>query len=114
MRAQDFRQTRSLQLTDSRETVGHGTRAPASTEERLSMYGDKVMTCADCGQHFVFTASEQEFYAARGFAEPRRCPSGRASRKATRGDTGGGYGGGTGYGDSSGGYGGGSSGGGGY
>ena len=88
------------------------------------MYSDKVMTCADCSQDFVFTAREQEFYATRGFTEPRRCPSCRASRKAARGDTGGSYGGGTGfgnrgggggYGDSSGGYGGGSSsGGGGY
>ena len=79
------------------------------------MYSDKVMTCADCSQNFVFTARDQEFYADRGFTEPRRCPSCRASRKAARGDTGGGsasYGGGTGYGDSSGGYGGGSSGGG--
>ena len=88
-RAQDFRQTRSLQLTDSRETVGHGTRAPASTEERFSMYGDKALTCADCSQDFVFTASEQEFYASRDFTEPRRCPSCRARRKAARGDTGG-------------------------
>ena len=82
------------------------------------MYGDKALTCADCSQDFVFTASEQEFYATRGFTEPRRCPSCRASRKAARGDTGGssygggtGFGdrgsGGTGYGDSSGGYGGG-------
>jgi CxxC-x17-CxxC domain-containing protein len=84
------------------------------------MYGDKALTCADCSQDFVFTASEQEFYATRGFTEPRRCPSCRASRKAARGDTGGGsYGGGTGFGDrgSSGtGYGdsGGGSGGGGY
>ena len=68
------------------------------------MYGDKVVTCADCSQDFVFTASEQEFYASRGFTEPRRCPSCRASRKAARGDTGGGsYGGGTGYGDRGGG-----------
>ena len=77
------------------------------------MYSDKVMTCADCSQDFVFSASEQEFYASRGFTEPRRCSSCRASRKAARGDTGGG----TGYGDRGGGsgYGGGSSsGGGGY
>ena len=71
------------------------------------MYSDKVMTCADCSQDFVFTAREQEFYATRGFTEPRRCPSCRARRKAARGDTGGG-----GYGDSAGGYGGGSGGGG--
>ena len=92
----NFRQTRSLPLTDSRETVGQGSRAPASTEERFSLYSDKVMTCADCSQDFVFTAREQEFYATRGFTEPRRCPSCRASRKAARGDSGGGYGGGSG------------------
>jgi CxxC-x17-CxxC domain-containing protein len=99
----------------------------------LLVYSDKVLTCADCSQDFVFTASEQEFYATRGFTEPRRCSSCRASRKAARGDTGGntgfgdrggssygsstGYGdrGGSSYGESSGGYGGGSSsGGGGY
>jgi CxxC-x17-CxxC domain-containing protein len=56
------------------------------------VYSDKVMTCADCSQDFVFTARDQEFYADRGFTEPRRCPSCRASRKAARGDSGGGYG----------------------
>ena len=66
------------------------------------MYNDKTLTCADCGQQFVFTASEQDFYAQRGFSEPRRCASCRASRKASRGN-GGGNGGGGGYG-ASGGY----------
>jgi CxxC-x17-CxxC domain-containing protein len=91
----------------------------------LLLYSDKVLTCADCSQDFVFTVRDQEFYADRGFTEPRRCPSCRASRKAARGDTGSGtgYGGGsgTGLGDrggGGGGYGGGgyggSSGGGGY
>jgi CxxC-x17-CxxC domain-containing protein len=77
------------------------------------VYNDKTLTCADCSQQFVFTASEQDFYAQRGFTEPRRCPSCRASRKASRGTAGGGagYGGGGGY--SSGGGGGYSSGGGG-
>ena len=70
------------------------------------MYNDKTLTCADCGQQFVFTASEQDFYAQRGFSEPRRCASCRASRKAARGNGGGGGG----YGASSGGgYGGSSS-----
>ena len=58
------------------------------------MYNDKNLTCADCGQEFVFTASEQDFYAQRGFTEPRRCPSCRASRKAARNASGGGGGGG--------------------
>ncbi len=87
------------------------------------MYNDKNLTCADCGQEFVFTASEQDFYAQRGFTEPRRCPSCRASRKAARGSSGAGYssGGGGDYGSfgsysasgsySAGGYGGGGGGG---
>jgi CxxC-x17-CxxC domain-containing protein len=83
------------------------------------VYNDKNLTCADCGQEFVFTASEQDFYAQRGFTEPRRCPSCRASRKAARNANGGGgagssygsYGAGGGY-SAGGGYG--SGGGGGY
>jgi CxxC-x17-CxxC domain-containing protein len=59
------------------------------------LYSDKNLTCADCGQEFVFTASEQDFYAQRGFTEPRRCPSCRASRKAARGSSGAGYGSGS-------------------
>jgi CxxC-x17-CxxC domain-containing protein len=86
------------------------------------VYNDKNLTCADCGQEFVFTASEQDFYAQRGFTEPRRCPSCRASRKAARAGAEGGSGGGAGYGGygagggySAGGYsGGGGGGGGGY
>ncbi len=54
------------------------------------MYTDKNLTCADCGQEFVFTASEQDFYAQRNFTEPRRCASCRASRKAARNADGGG------------------------
>ncbi|MHB8399648.1 MAG: CxxC-x17-CxxC domain-containing protein [Candidatus Limnocylindrales bacterium] len=77
------------------------------------MYNDKTLTCADCSQQFVFTASEQDFYAQRGFTEPRRCPSCRASRKASRGTTTGGSSGYGGGGYSSGGGGGYSSGGGG-
>ncbi len=59
---------------------------------------DKTLTCADCGQEFVFSATEQQFYADRQFSEPRRCPSCRASRKAARGDSSrGGYSAGGGY-----------------
>lgn len=49
------------------------------------MYTDRVLTCADCGQEFAFTASEQSFYADREFTEPRRCGSCRAARKLSRG-----------------------------
>ena len=58
---------------------------------------DKTLTCADCSQEFAFTASEQQFYSDRGFTEPRRCPSCRASRKAARGESGGSYSSGGGY-----------------
>ena len=53
---------------------------------------DKTLTCRDCGATFVFTQSEQDFYAQKGFTnEPTRCPDCRAARKAQRGDTGGSY-----------------------
>jgi CxxC-x17-CxxC domain-containing protein len=46
---------------------------------------DRTLTCADCGEAFMFTASEQEFFAERQFSEPRRCASCRAVRKLSRG-----------------------------
>ncbi len=58
---------------------------------------DKTLSCVDCRQDFIFTATEQQFYADRQFSEPRRCASCRASRKAARGDSAGGNGGGGGY-----------------
>ena len=46
------------------------------------MYNDKTLVCKDCGAEFVFTASEQEFYAEKGFTnEPLRCKSCRQARK---------------------------------
>lgn len=44
---------------------------------------DKSIQCADCGTTFTFSAGEQEFFRAKGFAEePKRCPACRAKRKA--------------------------------
>ncbi|MGI6248356.1 MAG: zinc-ribbon domain containing protein [Acutalibacteraceae bacterium] len=46
------------------------------------MFEDKTLTCKDCGQEFVFTAGEQEFYAEKGFEnEPQRCKDCRIARK---------------------------------
>ena len=46
------------------------------------MYEDKTLVCKECGQEFVFTAGEQEFYAERGFQnEPQRCKACRDARK---------------------------------
>lgn len=50
------------------------------------MYQDKAKVCKDCNNDFVFTASEQEFFASKGFTnEPSRCPACRAARKEQSG-----------------------------
>ena len=47
------------------------------------MFEDKTLVCRECGNEFVFTASEQQFYADKGFQnEPGRCPACRAARRA--------------------------------
>lgn len=49
------------------------------------MYEDKTLVCKECGEEFVFTAGEQEFYAERGFQnEPQRCKVCRDKRKQQR------------------------------
>lgn len=53
-------------------------------------FQDKTLVCRDCGQEFVFSAGEQEFFQEKGFTnEPGRCPACRSSRRTQRG---GGYG----------------------
>jgi CxxC-x17-CxxC domain-containing protein len=48
-------------------------------------YVDKEIACKDCGNSFVFTAGEQEFYAAKGLQnEPARCPRCRTARRTAR------------------------------
>ncbi|OGO50027.1 MAG: zinc-binding protein [Chloroflexi bacterium RBG_16_68_14] len=48
-------------------------------------YTDKTLTCQDCGQSFTFSADDQEFFAGKGYTEPKRCPDCRQLRKAERG-----------------------------
>ncbi len=46
---------------------------------------DKILKCKNCGQDFVFTSGEQEFYARKGFQnEPARCGPCRQARKRER------------------------------
>ena len=46
------------------------------------MYQDEKLICEDCGNEFVFTAGEQEFYAEKGLAnKPKRCPECRKIKK---------------------------------
>ena len=53
-------------------------------------FQDRTLVCADCSAEFTFSAADQEFHAARGYQDPKRCPACRQSRRAERG--GGGYG----------------------
>jgi CxxC-x17-CxxC domain-containing protein len=46
------------------------------------MFEDRVLVCQDCGNEFVFTAGEQEFYHEKGFEnEPKRCRDCRSNRR---------------------------------
>ena len=50
------------------------------------MYEDKTLPCRDCGNEFVFSASEQAFFAEKGFQnKPSRCTACRAARRAQNG-----------------------------
>ncbi|WP_376794386.1 zinc-ribbon domain containing protein [Thermogemmatispora sp.] len=47
---------------------------------------DKTLKCRDCGNEFVFTAGEQEFFQQKGLLnQPARCPSCRALRRQAAG-----------------------------
>ena len=48
-------------------------------------YEDKTLECVECGASFTFSASEQEFFATKGFTnEPKRCPQCREAKKEQR------------------------------
>lgn len=54
------------------------------------MYQDKTLVCRDCGQDFIFTGGEQEFFASKGLQnEPGRCHSCRVARRSSGGEGGG-------------------------
>lgn len=36
---------------------------------------DVWLKCWECGERFLFTVGEQQFYKQKGFVEPKRCPS---------------------------------------
>lgn len=51
-------------------------------------FQDQTLKCRDCGADFVWTASEQDFYAQKGFQNsPQRCPTCRQAKKAQMRDT---------------------------
>jgi CxxC-x17-CxxC domain-containing protein len=52
------------------------------------VYQDRTLTCRDCGESFVFSSGEQEFFASKGLVnDPQRCVSCRAAAKRSRSST---------------------------
>lgn len=56
-------------------------------------YVDKTLECVECGTSFTFSASEQEFFATKGYTnQPKRCSQCRqANKQQRRGSFGGGF-----------------------
>ena len=53
-------------------------------------FTDREMPCVDCGVTFTFEATEQEFFAEKGFTnDPKRC---KDCRRAKKQESRGGYG----------------------
>lgn len=49
-------------------------------------FTDKTLKCRECGNDFVFTAGEQEFYQQKGLMnQPGRCASCRQVRRQSAG-----------------------------
>lgn len=44
--------------------------------------GERMLTCAECGNEFVFTVDEQRFHRGIGFADELRCPVCLSARRA--------------------------------
>ena len=50
----------------------------------MVQFEDKTLVCRECGDSFIFSVGEQEFYQSRSLMhEPARCPSCRAARRRT-------------------------------
>lgn len=47
--------------------------------------GDTEIECS-CGNTFIFTVNDQQFYEQKGFARPKRCKECRAQKKQKYGD----------------------------
>jgi hypothetical protein len=53
--------------------------------QEVSDFQDKELTCSDCHGKFPHSAKDQEFFAERGFQEPKRCKHCRQAKKARSG-----------------------------
>jgi len=49
------------------------------------VFQDRTLTCRDCGEPFVFSAGEQQFFSSKGLVnDPQRCASCRSAAKHAR------------------------------
>ncbi len=46
---------------------------------------DKSLTCISCGEQFIFTGGEQDFYKSKGFHKPSWCKKCRDKKRASEG-----------------------------
>ena len=52
----------------------------------MNNFEDQARTCSDCGDEFIWTAGEQEFFHEKGFTNPpKRCRECRQAKKEQRG-----------------------------
>ena len=52
-------------------------------------FEDKMLQCAECGGEFVHSATDQQWYAQRGYTnEPKRCRTCREKRRSGGDDRG--------------------------
>jgi len=45
---------------------------------------DQTIECKECGDDFIFSEGEQQFYADKQFTTPRRCKTCRDKAKKAR------------------------------
>ncbi len=47
------------------------------------MLEDKYLVCTEsnCGNEYLHSVRDQEFFASKGFGEPKRCPACRKAKK---------------------------------
>ena len=46
-----------------------------------AQFQGRQLTCADCGQKFIFSAAEQASFRKMGYSEPLRCKACNRARK---------------------------------
>lgn len=76
------KQMRERQVYD--EERDSGRQLAFGPDSECNREGDRVCTCADCGEQYVLTVGEQKWYAEKGYPEPKRCKDCRAKRKAEK------------------------------